>query len=138
MAYASQQDIVDRYGEGELLLLADRDADGAVDLDVIAQALADSDAEIDAYLAARYQLPLTTVPTVLKRLAVDILVYRLASGAGTATEERRKRYEDAVALLRRIAKGEVSLGLPEAPASTGGGVHMTSGPRRFGRGGGLL
>ncbi|EGJ49045.1 gp436 family protein [Desulfocurvibacter africanus] len=138
MSYASQQDIVDRHGEEELLLLADRDGDGVVDPDVILQAQADADAEIDAYLAARYQLPLPTVPTVLKRLAVDILVYRLASDAGTGTDERRLRYEDAVALLRRISKGEVSLGLTEAPTSTGGGVHMTSGPRRFGRGGGLL
>jgi len=138
MSYASQQGIVDRYGEEALLLLADRDGDGLVDPDVIGQALADSEAEIDAYLAARYQLPLAVVPAVLTRLAVDIVVYRLAADAGPATEERRQRYEDAVDLLRRISRGEASLGLSEAPASTGGGVHMTSAPRRFGRGGGLL
>ncbi|WP_027366938.1 gp436 family protein [Desulfocurvibacter africanus] len=138
MSYASQQDIVDRYGEEALVLLADRDNDGVADPDVIAQTLADADAEIDAYLAARYQLPLATVPAVLKRLAVDIVVYRLAADAGTGTEERRQRYEDAVDLLKRISTGQASLGLAEAPASTGGGVHMTSGPRRFGRSGGLL
>jgi phage gp36-like protein len=137
MPYATQQQATDRYGADALLVIADRDGDGVIDADVLDQALADASAEIDTYLAARYQLPLATVPEVLVRLCVDITVYRLAADADMATDERRKRYEDAVALLVRISKGDVSLGLPVPPPSSNGVVSVTSQPRRFGRGSGL-
>lgn len=132
--YATQQDIVDRYGQDALTLAADRDGDGQVEQAAIDQGLADADAEIDAYLAAKYDLPLPSVPDVLVRLAVDIALYRMEATADVGSEERRQRYEDAVALLKRISKGEVSLGLSDPPASSNGKVHFTSGERRFTRG----
>ncbi|WP_126456727.1 gp436 family protein [Sulfuriflexus mobilis] len=132
--YATQQDIIDRYSLEELLILADRDDDGVADADVVDRALIDADAEVNAYLAAKYDLPLATTPDVITRLCVDIVMYRLADDAGTATDERRLRYDDAVTLLSRIAKGIVSLGLPKPPASSNGGVTVTSNDRRFKRG----
>jgi phage gp36-like protein len=131
--YAGQQDIEDRYGADALLLVADRDGDGQADPDVVAQAVADADAEIDAYLAARYQLPLSTVPTVLKRLAADLLMYRLATTADLLTEEKRQRYEDAVKLLDRISKGSVSLGLAAPPSSSAGSAVRIGPDRRMTR-----
>lgn len=135
--YATVQDIIDRYGEEALLLLADRDGDGTVDQEVVDRARADAGALIDSYLATKYELPLTTMPPVLVPLAVDIIVYRLASEADVATEERRQRYDDALATLTRISKGAVSLGLADPPAQSPGGVMITSQPARFGRGKGL-
>lgn len=133
MPYATQQDIVDRYSQETLLLLADRDGDQVIDSAVVDQALADASAEIDTYVAAKYDLPLQQVPEVLKRLCVDIVIYRLSSDADMATEEKRQRYEDAIALLARIAKGTVSLGLDVPPPSTNGVVNISSQPRRFSR-----
>lgn len=133
MPYATQQQIEDRYGQEALLLVADRDGDGVADTAVVDQALIDATAEIDTYLAARYDLPLPSTPEVLVRLCVDIVIYRLAADADVATEEKRQRYEDAVALLRRMASGEVSLGLPEPPESSNGTVSINAQPRRFGR-----
>jgi phage gp36-like protein len=138
MAYATQQNIVDRYGDDQLLIVADRDNDSVVDAAVVEQALLDATAEIDTYVAAKYTLPLATTPVVLTRLCVDISMYRLAADRDIATEERRKRYEDAVYLLRRIATGEVSLGIQTPPPSSNGAVVITSQPRRFGRGKKLL
>ncbi|CCU70934.1 gp436 family protein [Thalassolituus oleivorans] len=138
MAYATQQNMADRYGDDQLLIVADRDNDSVVDAAVIEQALLDASAEIDTYVAAKYALPLSTVPTVLTRLCVDISMYRLAADRDIATEERRKRYEDAVYLLRRIATGEVSLGIQTPPPSSNGAVVVTSQARRFGRGKKLL
>lgn len=138
MAYATQQNMIDRYGDDQLLIVADRDNDSVVDAAVIEQALLDASAEIDTYVAAKYALPLSTVPTVLTRLCVDISMYRLAADRDIATEERRKRYEDAVYLLRRIATGEVSLGIQTPPPSSNGAVVITSQSRRFGRGKKLL
>ena len=131
MPYATTEQVTERYGADLVLRLTDRDGDGAADAEVLERALADAAAEIDTYLAAKYQLPLSETPAVLTRLAVDIAVYRLASEADLLTEERRQRYDDAISLLRRIAKGEASLGLesPGAPSR----AWTQSRPRRFSR-----
>jgi phage gp36-like protein len=133
VGYATEQNIVERYGQDQLLVLADRDGDGIADQDVIARALADADAEIDAYLAGRYELPLAAVPVILTRVACDLVIWHLCDSDTLATDQRRKRYEDAVGLLKRLASGEVSLGqTPEPPASAGSAVVSCETPR-FGR-----
>ena len=135
MAYATLQEIIDRYGEDDLLMAADRDGDDEVDTAAVDRALADASAEIDTYLAARYNLPLPHTPAVLQRLCVDITLYRLAFNAVGNTEERRQRYDDAVALLVRISKGDVSLGVSTeaTPPSKGNGVVISGPGRRFSR-----
>jgi phage gp36-like protein len=125
MAYCTQSDMEARYGTAEVLQLTDRLNTGEVDTEVLDLAIADATAEIDAYLAGRYALPLTSVPVVLTRLCGDIARYRLWENG--ATDEVRDRYRDAVRLLEQIAKGTVTLGIapaPEAPA--GGGVSHFS------------
>ena len=136
MPYATTEQATERYGADLVLLLTDRDGDGAADTGLFDRAFADADAEIDTYLAAKYQLPLSETPAVLTRLAIDIAVYRLASEADRLTDERRQRYDDAVKLLARIAKGEASLGLasPGAPSRAfSSASSATSRPRRFSR-----
>lgn len=135
MPYATQAKLIERYGEDALLVIADRDNDGIIDADVVTQALDDATAEIDAYLAAKYSLPLPSVPDVLVRLCSDISMYRLAAEADQATDERRLRYEDAISLLKSISKGTASLGLEVPPPSSNGGVTLVSRPRRFNRSG---
>lgn len=137
MPYATLADLQNRYGEDAITVLADRDGDGAADAGVVDRALADADAEIDAYLAERYQLPLSPVPPLLTRLACEIAVYRLGMEAGGGlTEEKRKRYEDVVALLKRLGDGTATLGLPAdqpaAPRRTTPGL-VSGNQRIFGR-----
>lgn len=131
--YAAPADIGAQYGAETLALLTDRDGDGTGDPGAAERALADASAEIDGYLAGRYALPLSPGrAALLRRPAVDIAVYRLAADADTATDERRRRYEDAVRYLRGIASGEIRLGTagvrtpPRARALPGP-------PRRFTR-----
>jgi phage gp36-like protein len=138
MAYATTQDIIDRYGEDLLLVLADRDGDGAADAEVTSRALADADSEIDLHLAKLYDLPLATVPSVLIQVAVDIAIYRMCNNDALVTEEIRTRYKDARSTLRGIAKGETSLGaVPESSGGIASGPAIVKGPPRvFGRGSG--
>lgn len=110
MAYATAADMEARFGADELVARTDRNATGTVDGTVLARALADAGAEIDGYLAARYQLPLPTIPPMLARIACDIARYRLWEDL--ASDEVRRRYEDARRLLEAISRGTVSLGLP--------------------------
>jgi len=115
MPYATQADLEARFGVDELTQLTDRVNAGVPDAAIVARALSDATAEIDSYLASRYALPLWPVPTVLARIACDIARYRLWEDR--ASDEVRRRYEDALRLLEGIAKGILSLGLPEADAA---------------------
>ncbi|MCR6497085.1 DUF1320 family protein [Thermomonas sp. S9] len=117
MAYATLADLITRYGEDEIAQRTDRTGSGVVDAAVAQRALDDAQAEIDGYIASRYKLPLPTVPAALARIACDIARYRLWEDV--ASDEVRRRYEDARKLLEAIAKGIVSLGLPAVlpPAS---------------------
>lgn len=129
MPYVTQQQLVDRFGEEELIQLTDRANAGSIDAAVLNQAINDAGAEIDGYLAGRYQLPLATVPPIIALYCGDIARYLLYDDH--STEEVRKRYDDAIAFLKLVAKGTVRLGADE-PAATGG-AQMETGGRVFGR-----
>lgn len=130
--YADQQAMIDRYGEDAVYIAADRDGDDSLDSEAIALALQDATDEINVHIGSRYSLPLPEVPALLKKLCVDMAFYHLSAANGY-TDEKRKRYEDAISLLKRIGDGRASLGLEQpAPTSTGGAEFITS-PRRFGR-----
>ena len=81
-------------------------------LAVIDEALEDADAEIAPYLQVRYTLPLPSVPRLLVNVAADLAAWRLLRGR--QDEGLRQRYEDAIAILRRINRGELELGLDSA------------------------
>lgn len=115
MPYATPADLATRYGADRLVDLTDRAGTGLADDPMIAQALADAQAEVDGYLAARYALPLPTVPPLLARLVCDMAIYNLLSLRRMGdVEDARKRFEDARRLLEALAAGRVSLGLPAA------------------------
>ncbi len=109
MTYASQQNLIDRFGQDELIQLTGRASLDAIDATVVARALADADAEINGYLSTRYTLPLSPVPAVLEKLACDIARYQLFENA--ATEIVKQRYENAVRFLKDVAAGKVTLGV---------------------------
>lgn len=119
MPYATQSDLEERFGPQELAQLTDR-VDGLMpDPAVVARAIADAEAEIDGYLAARYAVPLGTVPAVLVRLTCDIARYRLYDDR--VTEAVRTRYTDAIAFLRAVAKGDARIEGETALAATANG-----------------
>ena len=112
MPYATAADLVARFGEEELVQLADPQGTGAWDAGIVNQALADASAEMDAYLAERYAVPVPASDLVV-RICCDIARYRLWEDR--ASDEVRRRYEDAVRMLRDIAAGRAAL--PGAAAS---------------------
>lgn len=73
---------------------------------------------VDGYLAAKYTLPLVVVPEMLRGWAADITRFRLWDEK--APEEVRRRYEDAIAQLRDLARGLIALppGADGTPASS--------------------
>lgn len=127
MTYATLQNLTDRYGARTLVALTDRGevATGVVDADVVARALADTDAQIDGYLATRYALPLAAVPALVSDLAQVIAIWKLHPYDPDA--KIRKDYDDALRVLRDIADGRARLdvGGVEPQGGGSGGVTIT-------------
>ena len=131
--YATYDDLAVRYGEDTLAILTDPSKTGTPDRDTIQQALEDAGEEIDSYIRQRYDLPLPQLPRLLVRIESDIAIYRLSESDSESTTEARKRYEDAVAMLSRISKGELSLGLEGPRPPVAREIRADSAPRRFDR-----
>lgn len=127
MTYASQSDLVERYGTPMLVELTDR-ADppaGTVDATVVSRALDDADAAINGYLLGRYLLPLVSTPPLLKDLAQAIAIYKLHRDV--SSDKVRNDYTDALKTLALIANGTQRLDVAgvEPPSSGATGVRTT-------------
>lgn len=129
MTYATQQDLIDRFGNDELLQLADRDGNSILDAEIIAKALSDADTLIDSHVGVRYDLPLVSTPALLNQLASDIARYRLYKDG--ATEQVNDRYKDALRQLRAIAAGTAVLDIAGDQPTAAGAVVKSSGPARI-------
>ncbi len=157
--YCTPSDLVTRFGADELVQLTNRSglrvpdeafaqlvAGGDMDawdedvqaaaeqmLVAVEEAIEDARAEIDPHLEARYKLPLSSIPRVIKRIAMEMARYILHGDAATEAVQRRQR--DMLGLLRSIGRGETKLGLDPADEATRhqGGVATTGGPPVFTR-----
>jgi len=132
MSYASKQDMIDRFGNDELIQLTDRATPptGVIDDVVLNAAIADSDDEINSYLQARYSLPLATVPLLIKKLARTIARYNLYDDL--PPEHVENQYKAAINTLKGIARGEQKLGLDAQNKPTvQSNIPEMSGPERI-------
>ncbi len=124
MTYASQQQLIERFGERLLIQLTDRATvpTGVIDPAVVTRALTDTDAVIDGYLAGRYALPLETTPPLLADLAQAIAIYKLHPYAPDAKIDQD--YKDAMATLARISTGTVKLPIAGIEPVSGGSAGV--------------
>lgn len=114
MAYSTMDDIRAFLPEEMLKGLTDDEGLGKVDQVRVDEAIAQADAEIDGHLGARYSLPLSPVPALIKKLSVDMALYNLYSRSVMRTPEvRAERYRNSVCQLEGVAKGLVRLGISE-------------------------
>lgn len=119
MSYCTITDIQNRAGGESALRAFDRDGDGSVDTAAVTAAIAWADAIIDAKLASSHGAPFTgTVPVVVREISIDLALYRVASGyagaTGSAKAPYRQGYEDAIALLKDLARDQ-NARLPSGP-----------------------
>ena len=133
MTYATQQDLVDRFGQTELIQLTDRVniPVSTIDPVVVGRALDDASALIDSYLTKVVKLPLAVVPDVLVKTAADIARYYLHGKTADKDSPVTRAYSEAVAWLRDVSRGLVELSAGgEAPAPAGGGSVKAVAPNR--------
>lgn len=133
--YATAEFMIGRFGQREAISLSDRERTGDVNPIVLSDALDEASAEIDTYLAGRYALPLDPQPKMLAGVCCDIARYRLCGGETSMTDEIDKRYKAAIAFLKLVATGDVTLGstttgsIPQPDNS----VQFVTGTRVFSR-----
>lgn len=138
MAYCVQADIANMLPEAVLIRLTDDANAGSIDTDRLEESIDTASDEIDTYIGGRYSLPITgTVPPIIKKMCCDIAIYNLYSRVKESIPElRQKRYDAAVRLLEKIAKGEISIGIqpPPDPPSAGnyeGGMQVSARTKMF-------
>jgi phage gp36-like protein len=137
MTYATLQDLIDRFGERELVQRTDRvnRPPTTIDTSVVDQALEGASSLADGYLLKVYKLPLASpAPRALVDKVSDIARYNLRDESADKDSTVVRNYQAALAWLRDVANGVVTLdvGAGEEPeAAGGGGVRSTSGPRTF-------
>ncbi|EBF9109343.1 DUF1320 domain-containing protein [Salmonella enterica] len=116
MLYASAQDMRDRYDGLDTLLF--QPGSDTLNEKKLSQALSDAGALADSYLTTLYDLPLAVVPQVLVQHCCAIAFYYLCDQQ--ATDQARDRYREALAWLREVKNGSISIGVDKdgsAPAS---------------------
>lgn len=101
MTYATRTNLVDRYGSDEV---TQRETFSA---NVTTQALADADAQINAYVSGRYTVPLSPVPPNILKVACSIARYYMLGDA--VTETARSDFDDAMKFLRDVQAGKALL-----------------------------
>jgi phage gp36-like protein len=117
MAYCTQDDIELAISEDVLTQLTDDENTGSADADIVTAAIARADAEIDGYCAVKYAVPFTTVPEVVAGLSLDMSIYYLYKRR-TVSDDVQKSYDNAIARLKDIARGLLSLGVDPPPAAS--------------------
>lgn len=154
MQYASVADMVDRFGEPEIIQLTDPDNLSAVQPERVQLKLDDAHALADGYLGRVFSLPLKgcakpvggvgvveyVAPPQLKRIVCDVARYYLYTDLAPESEVYR-RFKVATGELQAIAEGRSRLvcpwgGEPGESASSGpaaGETYHDFAPRRIGR-----
>ena len=97
----TRQDLIDRFGEGELVVLTDREGRGVIDDEVLNRAIEDAEAETAAYIQAA-GLMLPSPPKVLVIKVCDIARYYLHDNG--ETQVVLDRYKQAIAWLRDVVR----------------------------------
>jgi len=151
MAYATAQDMIQRFGEPELAELSPDD-DGTLNPVRIETALSDAAAFVDGYVGQVYRLPLRgcakpstgggveyVAPPQLVRLSCDLARFYLYDDLAPENEVAR-RYKAALVELDSIAAGKTQLACPwggepgdlvASTAQTGDRVQYCFSPRQI-------
>ena len=134
--YATAQDLIDRFGEQELVDRTDEEGTGAYDAGKVSQALADGWSEIETSLLDRYpdmvdgSLVRADVPGELVKVQCDLARARLWDDATNEVVEKNEKA--ARRFLERVEEGKKKLrrDRPQQTPSAAGGVTIAAGRNR--------
>jgi phage gp36-like protein len=111
--YAQVTDMQNRYPNRDLVQLTNEDpTQTTVNTSYLTTFLGDASDEIDAYLEARFALPLSDPPAILTRINCEIAMYHLQSLRPIHDlTDAKEKYEKCIAFLTDVRDGKMTLGL---------------------------
>jgi phage gp36-like protein len=120
MIYCDQDDIVARITLDLLIQMSDDSVPPAnVGTVVLGAIIAEVGEIIDGHLRDRYILPLSPIPTLLTSIACNLVIYKLWARRpethGEAPKSVVAEHKDALAMLRQIQAGKLTLGITDSP-----------------------
>ena len=115
--YCTIEDLKKALPEAVLIRLTDDTGAGVIDEAKTSEAITSAAEEIDTYIGGRVKLPIAgTTPPIFGKINADIAIYNLYSRVKEdIPQTRADRYKNAVRLLEKISKGEISIGLQPLP-----------------------
>lgn len=116
MNYCTLEDIRGHVPEARLVEITDDtspNVTGTVNAAIVEKAIVESSDIIDAYIGKRFKLPLPGIPSVLRTICIDLSIYNLYERVTelNVSDGMQLRYKNAIALLKGIAEGDVSIGI---------------------------
>jgi len=127
--YATQNDLIERFGEEELLGVAESETDGTLDATRVETALSDASRHIDSYLRLRRSVPVDPVPDVLVGACADIARFSLHDDH--APDQVAERYKATIQWLKNVAAGKASLGEDDTTITGAGRIVRRAGKSGF-------
>ena len=136
--YCSLNDIKDELDVDTIIQLLNDEGRELDDIDLTSAAdaivvrankkIADADTEIDSYLRARYEVPLTSVPDDVVRYSKEISIHNfyLHRRRQQMDEAVVNRYKMIVKELEQVQKGFKALSIAEITAENGIGEFRTN------------
>lgn len=117
--YCDLDDIRGALPEERIRELTDDDNVGMIDQGHVDKAIEWAGSYIDSFIGAKYEVPLATVPDLIKHLSVDFTIWRLYSRRldDDLPANINERYKHATNVLKSIRSGELSLESSEEAAS---------------------
>lgn len=120
MAYCAASDVqIAAGGAAKLIELADHDADGNVDDDVVEAAIESAQADMDGYLEKQVAVPMTDpVPNDVKWRCAKLAVLFLREGRGSLSPEHEKERDGHIKWLEGVRDGKIALAVDPQPAKS--------------------
>ncbi len=123
MAYATLDELKNQITTAILISLTDEDQAGVINETKVAQTAENIDALINSYCRKRYAVPFTTVPNLIRSIAIDLYICDLYTNAELSEipKDRKAKCVDSTALLENVRDGKLSLDTEVVTAATDAG-----------------
>lgn len=118
MAYATIDDIFSRFKPIRTMVGAG--SFEVVSLDVASIYIADNESFVDAYLAKRYLVPITPVPSMITQITSDLTIFNMMTEKQVQVPDSfQARYDRSLKTLEMLRDGEMVLPSDVAIAAAG-------------------
>ena len=110
MAYSELPDLLIQISEKDLVGLTDDANTGTINKDTVIATIVKADAIIDSFMAAKYSVPLSPVPTITTHHSVIITLQLLYARRSGSPEHIQTLYDNNMMFLKAISEGTITLG----------------------------